>query len=217
MRTRLDPSELRDRDLEVGEHLQQHRLELLVGLVDLVDQEHHRLLGGDRRHQRARKQELLAEDVVLDSVPAGAGGLGLDSQQLLAVVPLIQSLRLVQALVALQAHQLAVEVLGQRLGQLGLAHARWALHEDGLAEPRGQEGHERRGLARQVADAAQARCYICDGGGRRGRRGWHRPRNDRRRAILDLRAGFVPRLWRRKWLAKSGANHDVIVLIFPVN
>jgi hypothetical protein len=58
--------------LEVREHLEQHRLELLVGLVDLVDQQDDRLLGGDRGHQRTREQELLAEDVLLHRIPAGA-------------------------------------------------------------------------------------------------------------------------------------------------
>src|SRR4051794_28854776 len=37
--TGLDPPELGDRDLEVAQQLEQHRLELLVGLVDLVDQQ----------------------------------------------------------------------------------------------------------------------------------------------------------------------------------
>ena len=106
---RIDAAELGDRDLEVREHLEQHRLELLVGLVDLVDQQHDRLLGGDRAQQRPREQELLAEDVVLDGLPAGVVGLGLDPQQLLAVVPLVERLGLVEPLVALQAHELAAE------------------------------------------------------------------------------------------------------------
>ena len=37
---RADRPELGHRDLEVREHLEQERLELLVGAVDLVDQEH---------------------------------------------------------------------------------------------------------------------------------------------------------------------------------
>src|SRR4051794_27998941 len=118
---RLDPAELGDRDLEVGEDLQQHRLELLVGLVDLVDEQDDRLLAGDRRHQRAGEQELLAEDVLLDVLPAGLAALGLDAQQLLAVVPLVERLGLVEALVALQAHQRALQVAAQRLRELGLA------------------------------------------------------------------------------------------------
>ena len=55
--------------------------------------------------QRAGEQELLGEDVLLHGVPAGVRGLHLDAQELLAVVPLVQRLGLVQALVALQAHQ----------------------------------------------------------------------------------------------------------------
>ena len=61
-------------------------------------------------------------------------GLGLDPQQLLAVVPLVQRLGLVEALVALQPHELAAEVGGERLGELGLADAGRALDEHRLAE-----------------------------------------------------------------------------------
>ena len=121
MRPRLDPAELGDAQLEVRQQLQQHRLELLVGLVDLVDQQDDRLGRGDRRHQRTLEQELLAEDVLLDRVPAGPIGLGLDPQQLLAVVPLVQRLGLVETLVALQAHERPLEEPRQRLGELGLA------------------------------------------------------------------------------------------------
>src|SRR4051795_7263167 len=159
---RLEAAELGDRDLEVGEELEQHRLELLVGLVDLVDEQHDRLLGGDRAHQRALEQELFAEDVVLDLLPAGALGLGLDAQELLAVVPLVERLGLVEALVALQAHEPAVEVLGERAGELRLADAGRALHEDRLAELGGQIRDERGRLAGQVADRAQPGVDVVD-------------------------------------------------------
>ena len=166
MRARLHEPELGDRDLEVRQDLEQHRLELLVGLVDLVDEQDDRLLGGDRVHERAREQELLAEDVVVDLVPRDAGRVGLpglDAQQLLAVVPLVQRLGLVEPLVALQAHEAAVEHLRQRLGELGLADARGALDEDRLAELRGEVGDERGRLAGQVADLAQAAGEVGDG------------------------------------------------------
>ena len=83
-------------------------------------------------------------------------GLGLDPQQLLAVVPLVERLRLVEALVALQAHQPAAGGARERLGQLGLADARRALDQDRLAEPLGEEGDQRGGLVGQVADLAEA-------------------------------------------------------------
>ena len=40
----VDRAELRDRHLEVGQHFEQERLELLVGAIDLVDQQHRRLV-----------------------------------------------------------------------------------------------------------------------------------------------------------------------------
>ena len=51
------------------QHLQQQPLDLDVGLVDLVDQQHRRLLAPDRGQQRAGQQELVGEDVVVGLVP----------------------------------------------------------------------------------------------------------------------------------------------------
>src|SRR4051794_19934181 len=153
---RLDHAQLGDADLEVAEDLEQHRLELLVGLVDLVDQEHDRLGLRDRLEQRAGEQELLAEDVVLHRLPAGVGGLGLDAQELLAVVPLVQRFGLVETLVALEADQLATGGAGERLGELRLADAGRPLDENRLAELAREERDERRRLARQIARGGEA-------------------------------------------------------------
>ena len=65
MRAALDHAQLGDRDLEIGEDLEEHRLELLVGLVDLVDQEDDGLGVGDRAQERAREEEVLGEDLGL--------------------------------------------------------------------------------------------------------------------------------------------------------
>ncbi len=156
----LDPAELGDRDLEVGEELEEHRLELLVGLVDLVDQEDDRLRRGDRAQERAGEEEVGAEDVLLDLAPAGA--VGLDAQELLAVVPLVEGLGLVEALVALEAHEVPSEVAGHRLGQLGLADPGRPLDEHRLAEADGQVGDERGRLGGQVAGRPQAVGHVRD-------------------------------------------------------
>ena len=90
------------------QHLQQQPLDLDVGLVGLVDEQHGRVGAPDGGQQRPGEQELLAEDVVVDGVPVGAAGAlrRLDPQQLLLVVPLVQRPRLVEPLVALQPDQL---------------------------------------------------------------------------------------------------------------
>jgi hypothetical protein len=53
-----------------------------------------------------------------------------DLQHLAGVVPLVQCLVGVDALVALQPDQLAAEHLGQNLGDLGLADTDLALEQD---------------------------------------------------------------------------------------
>jgi hypothetical protein len=130
-----DRPELGDGDLEVRQHLQEQPLDLDVGLVDLVDEQHRRLLSPDRRQQRAGEQELLGEDVVVGLRPLlGVVAGGLDPQQLLLVVPLVQRAGLVQALVALQPHQVGARGPGHRLGQLGLADPRRTLDQEGLLQ-----------------------------------------------------------------------------------
>ena len=55
-RRRLDGAEFGNAHLKVGEKLEQKRLEFLVGAIDLVDQQHRRLLAADRRQQRPFQQ-----------------------------------------------------------------------------------------------------------------------------------------------------------------
>ena len=61
-----DRADLGDRHLEVGQELEQERLELVVGAVDLVDQQHRRHGVGvlDRVEQRPPLEEVAPEDVV---------------------------------------------------------------------------------------------------------------------------------------------------------
>src|SRR5579872_3044403 len=64
---RLDGAQLGNRNLEVGEQLEEERLELFVGAVDLVDQQHRcdRVVVVDRSEQRSAKEELRREDLAL--------------------------------------------------------------------------------------------------------------------------------------------------------
>ena len=66
---RLDRAELGDRDLEIGQHFEQERLEGLVGAVELVDQQHRRAvgIGLERLQQRPLDEEALREHVVAES------------------------------------------------------------------------------------------------------------------------------------------------------
>ena len=167
-------AELGDRDLEVAQHLEQERLELRIGLVDLVDQEHHPARRGDRAQQRPLEQVVEREDVVRDVFPVPAlAAIGLDPEQLLLVVPLEQRARLVEALVALQAQQVGPEHAGEHLAELGLARSGRALGEQRLLQRERQE--ERRLDARRgdVARVAQSLPHLLEGERHRAIRSAH--------------------------------------------
>jgi hypothetical protein len=64
---------------------------------------------------------------------------GLDAQDLLGVVPLVERASLVDAFVTLQPNQPGAGGLCDRAGQFGLADARRALDQQRLAKPVGEE------------------------------------------------------------------------------
>src|SRR5690606_20318367 len=106
--------------------------------------------------------ELVGEDVVLQLVPVLVL-IGLDPEQLLLVVPLVESLRLVEPLIALQADQPPIPHTGQRFRKFGLSDACRTLDENRLAEPLRQEGHLGDAVVGEVVDRSE-------GFGQRGRR-----------------------------------------------
>ena len=121
---RVDDADLRNRDLVGGQHLQQERLERLVRLVDLVDQQHAppcccsaRSSGRGSRNGSEKNMSPMpaacpARPAACRRAPMHVAHLVLQDlgvEQLLAVLPLVQRLGLVQALVALHADQRQVE------------------------------------------------------------------------------------------------------------
>ena len=88
---------------------------------------------------------------------------GLDAQQLLLVVPLVQGLALVEALVALQADQPGAGDLGDGLRQLGLAGAGRPLDEDGLLQAVGKVHDAGDPVVGQVVHVAKALTDIGNG------------------------------------------------------
>ena len=87
--------------------------------------------------------------------PSASDPLRLDAQELLLVVPLVERLGLVEALVALQADEPGARHLGHRLGQLGLARAGRTLDEDRLLEAVGEVDDTGDAFVREVVDLLQ--------------------------------------------------------------
>ena len=159
-----DRAELGDRDLEVGQELEQERLEFLVGAVDLVDQQHRRVEPADRGKERPFEQVALREDVLLDLV--GVLALArLDGEKLALVVPLVERGVLVEPLVALEADQLGLVDGGERLCHLGLADARLAFEKERALEEIHQPQRGRKIAVGDVADFTEAGCDLFAGHG----------------------------------------------------
>ena len=171
-------ADLRDGDLKLAQQLQQYRFERLVGAVDLVDQQHHRFFGAHRLKQGPWREKPLGEKDALLRADAlhgllQAAGVGddladllaqdLGVQQLLAVVPFVEGLRLVLALVALQPQQPPPGRRGQCLGQLRLADTGRPLNEQRLVEPRQQENRRGEALVGDVALAAERLTHLSNG------------------------------------------------------
>jgi len=156
---RADRPELGDRDLEVREHLEQEGLELLVGAVDLVDEEHDRPVGVDRLEQRAPNEELGSEKLLLGY---RAFLRGPDVQELARVVPLVDGVRDVETLVALEPDQARVESRGEGLRGLGLADASLTFEEHRLLEREPEEQRRREATIGQVVRPAERSLELVD-------------------------------------------------------
>ena len=112
-----------------------------------------------------RKRSLV--QLGLEGVGRPAGGLaaglgGAQVEELAAVVPVVDGLGGVDALVALQADQLAAGPRRQHLGHLGLADAGLALEQQRPAQRHGQEHRRRQPLVGQVAVRRQGRRDVVD-------------------------------------------------------
>ena len=161
-RVGAEHADLGNGDLPVGQHLEEVGLELVVGAVDLVDEQHGRdgRTRLDRAQQRPADEEAALVEVGLEVVTGPAVRLAADLggaqvEQLAGVVPVVDGLGGVDALVALQADQLATGPRRQHLGDLGLADAGLALEEQRPLQCHRQEDRRRQTLVGQVAVGRQ--------------------------------------------------------------
>ena len=127
---RFDGAEFGDGHCRLGEHFEQQCLELIIGTVDLVDEQHRRPRAGmtQRPQDGPFLQEVGGEQGLLTEVlvpPLGQP----DREQLPRVVPLVEGLVRSEALVALQPDERRVEHRGKSLGRSRLADTGLALQQ----------------------------------------------------------------------------------------
>src|SRR5690242_1953683 len=156
-----------DRDLKVGQKLEQESLELLVRAVDLVDQQDRRSLVVvvDRVEQRPAQKKLGAEDLAFGSAPVLLLADQADVEELARVVPLVNRVREVDALITLETDEARAQHIGHDLGGFGLAHACLAFDEERLLQLEGQKYRRGERAIADVAAVAQAAFDVLDRGG----------------------------------------------------
>ena len=154
-----DAADLRDRHRELREDLEQERLELVVGAVELVHEEDRPRSRADRLEERALEEELRPEEF-LDVGLRGARCAHRD--ELAGVVPLVERLRRVDALVALEPDEPTTEERRQDLGDLGLADTGLALEEQRPVEREREEDGRGESAVGQVALRAERRLQFLD-------------------------------------------------------
>ena len=127
-------AQLGDGDGELGEDLQQESLELVVGPIYLVDEQYrwHGPVVLQRLQQRPADQELPGVELVLEAGPVfghSQGLCGADVQELPRVVPLVDRLVNVYALVALEPNEGRIKDARQHLRHFRLADPGFAFQK----------------------------------------------------------------------------------------
>jgi hypothetical protein len=156
---RGDRAELGDRDGEVGQELEQERLELVVRTVDLVDQQDDVLVRLQRLQQRPPQQELPAEQLARVASRLRRA----DREQLTLVVPVVDGVVEVDPLMALEPDQARAGRRGERPRDLRLADARLPLQQQRLLEGDRQVDGGREAPVGEVALPDQRPLDVLDG------------------------------------------------------
>src|ERR687898_2294669 len=110
-----------------------------------------------RLQQRTAGKELAVVEVALDAFPVFApkGFGGADVEELARVIPFVDGLVDVYALVALQADERGLQDAGENFGDLGLADPRLAFEEQRPSELEGEEDRGGQPFVRQIIVLAQ--------------------------------------------------------------
>src|SRR5206468_3153499 len=171
-------------DRPVGKDLEQERLELVVGSVDLVDEQDRRYVAvvRERSQQWTLHEETLGVQLVL--VDAFVARLHrAQVEELTRVIPLVDGLRRVDSLVALQPHELATRPPREDLGDLRLSDPCLTLEQQRSLQPEREEDRRRETLVGQILMVGQA---LRDLGDSVGNERYHPARLPARRAALRL-------------------------------
>ncbi len=164
--------DLRDGDLKVRQQFQQVALEFLVRAIDLVDEQNGGLFGRclDGLQQRPFDQECFGKEIPGEPAAdlVAVGGLAQrrfeqpNFEDLARVVPLVDRMRDVEALITLQPDQRRPERGGEDLGQLRLADPGFAFEEERPLQSQREVHRNREGALGHVVLTAKRLLQVFD-------------------------------------------------------
>ena len=120
----------------------------MIGAVDLIDQKQSLRRRFQRLEQRPFDEKFIRIEVDV--------AIAAQAQELAGIVPLIERVAGVDPLIALQPHKIETKCCSERLRRLGLAHARQALEQQGLAELQGEKGGDAQLFAGKITFTLEA-------------------------------------------------------------
>ena len=165
-------AELGNRDLKFREQLEKESFELLVGTIDLVDQEDGRTRAQrvDRLKQRPFDEKGLAVKLPARALPTERPGRVEEAQleELARVVPLVQRVTDVEPFIALETYQIGAQRGGGRPGKRRLAHAGLALEEERPFQSEREKQRHGKATVRQVVLVGEPMSQVGDGSEKNG-------------------------------------------------
>ena len=151
MRGGSDRATFRNRDLEIRQEFEEYRLEFVIRSIDLVDKNQAVVWCPENLQQGTRNQKSIFINVDLALARLA------DREQLTLVVPFIESMRGIDALVTLQAHKAAAKRFSNRFRSLRLADARRSFKKERLPQADGQKDGCRKALIGDIAGRGELR------------------------------------------------------------
>src|SRR4029077_2242430 len=123
-------------------------------------------VGLQRLQQRPLDQEALGENVVREPLAIDMAFVvrEADRDHLLGLLPLVDRVRNVEPLVALQADQPAAERLREHLGDFGLADTRLAFEEQRTSHAQCEKQHGRKRAVGEIVGPGEELQRVVDGG-----------------------------------------------------
>ena len=162
--------------MKVGEHFQQVGLELVIGTIDFIDEQHRcstiARLDGPQQGTTHEKTLVVQFALQTSGVFAGrftTGFSGTQVQQLTRIIPVVHRLARIDAFVALQTDEFAATQGGEHLGKFGLADTGFTFEQERALQRQRQKYRSGETLVSEISRLGESITHLLNRCQRRAR------------------------------------------------